>query len=114
MRLYGIKNCDTVKKARNWLDQHGLTYSFHDLRVDGLDGALISRWQKAVATEVLLNRRSTTWKNLTSQVRDSLEEKDIPALLIANPTLVKRPVLEHGDQVIVGFNDKTYKAFFDL
>ncbi|MFA5632133.1 MAG: ArsC family reductase [Porticoccaceae bacterium] len=114
MKLYGIKNCDTVKKARAWLDQHGLTYDFHDFRQDGLDETMIHRWQTSVALDTLLNRRGTTWRNLDSDIRENLVEAEIPALLAAHPTLVKRPVLERGSEVVVGFSDKVYSTFFNI
>lgn len=108
MKIYGIKNCDTVKKARRWLEDKGLDYEFHDFRTDGLTLEMIAQWQASVDLTTLLNKRSTTWKNLAPNERDSLKTEDIPYLLIAHPTLVKRPVLETDGKVIVGFNDKTY------
>ena len=114
MKLYGIKNCDTVKKARRWLETNAIDYQFHDLREQGLDRAMIDQWLQSVDISQLLNKRSTTWKNLDASVRDDLQEGDIPDLLVTNPTLVKRPVLEQGGKAMVGFNDKTYSTFFDL
>ena len=114
MKLYGIKNCDTVKKARRWLEANAIDYQFHDLREQGLDRPMIDQWLKAIEIDQLLNKRSTTWKNLDASIRDNLQEGDIPDLLVTNPTLVKRPVLEQDSNVMVGFNDKTYTNFFDL
>lgn len=114
MKLYGIKNCDTVKKARSWLDSHNIDYHFHDLRVDGLDITMVESWLTTVDSSQLLNRRSTTWKGLDSDTKESLQEEQIPELLVTHPTLVKRPVLESDDNVLVGFNDKTYNTFFGL
>ena len=111
MIVYGISNCDTVRKARRWLDDHRIDYHFHDLRRDGLTTAMISGWLKAVAADTLLNRRSTTWKGLDPEVRDNLSEADIPALLESHPTLVKRPVLEDGGRVLVGFSENSYRTF---
>lgn len=113
VKIYGIKTCDTVKKARRWLDENALPHRFHDFRTDGLDSDLIEKWQQSVAVTTLLNKRSTTWKNLDASVRDTLKEEDIPALLIAHPTLVKRPVLEAGGKILVGFSDKTYSTLLD-
>jgi len=113
VKIYGIKNCDTVKKARRWLDEKGLAYEFHDFRVEGLTEDLIDKWQQTIPLTSLLNKRSTTWKNLDAEVRNSLDEDAIPALLVAHPTLVKRPVLEAGNNILVGFNDKTYSTFLD-
>jgi len=114
MKLYGIKNCDTVKRARAWLEQHGLAYEFHDFRQDGLDETMIRRWQATVSIDTLLNRRGTTWRNLDTSLRDNLAAEDIPALLVSHPTLVKRPVLERDDDVMVGFSDKGYSSFFAI
>ena len=114
MKLYGIKNCDTVKKARRWLEAHNLDYDFHDLRSDGINLAMIEQWLQSVDSSLLLNKRSTTWKKLDSTVRDQLTEEEIPELLANNPTLVKRPVLEQDGKVLVGFSDKTYNTFFGL
>jgi arsenate reductase (glutaredoxin) len=108
VKLYGIKNCDTVKKARRWLDSHDVAYQFHDFRVDGLELGDIKRWLKSVDAETLLNRRSTTWKQLDQTVRDNLTTEGIPELLVSNPTLIKRPVLESEQGVLVGFSEKTY------
>lgn len=113
MKIYGIKNCDTVKKARRWLDEKGLDYEFHDFRADGLTLEMIERWQQSVDLNTLLNRRSTTWKNLDADQRDNLKTEDIQDLLVTHPTLVKRPVLETGGKAIVGFNDKTYSNLLD-
>lgn len=114
MKLYGIKNCDTVKKARHWLASHHIDYEFHDLRADGFDRQIIDCWLGTVTPETLLNKRSTTWKSLDEETRRNLEDTDIPDLLVRNPTLVKRPVLERNEDVIVGFSDKTYNTFFGL
>lgn len=114
MKLYGIKNCDTVKKARRWLDAQNIDYQFHDFREDGLDRNMVDHWLSAVSPEVLLNKRSTTWKSLDPQTRENLKEEDIPELLVNNPTLVKRPVLDRSGEVMVGFSEKTYNTFFGL
>lgn len=108
LTLYGIKNCDTVRKARKWLDAHGASHHYHDFRDDGLDLATIRRWLEAVGPEALVNRRSTTWKSLDDAARTQADGDQLPALLQANPTLIKRPVLEKGDQVLVGFTENTY------
>ena len=112
MKIYGIKNCDTVKKARLWLQDHQVDYSFHDFRADGIDRSMVERWLAAAGPEVLINRRGTTWKSLDSHIRDTLDSQDIPALLVAHPTLIKRPVLEVEDRVLVGFSAKSYNEFF--
>ena len=105
MNVYGIKACDTCRKARKWLDEQGKSYQWHDLREDGLDAALIRRWLDALGPEALVNRRSTTWRNLDPAVRDRAMKADsAAAVLLAHPTLIKRPVFDLGDQVLIGFN----------
>lgn len=108
LTLYGIKNCDTVKKARAWLAQHDIAYRFHDLRADGLDAARLQRWVKAVGWETLLNTRGTTWRQLPDADKQALDATGAIKLMLAHPTLIKRPVVEHGATVIVGFNAATY------
>jgi arsenate reductase (glutaredoxin) len=105
MHIYGIKTCDTCRKARKWLDEQGKSYHWHDLREDGLDAALVRRWLDTLGPEALVNRRSTTWRNLDPAVRDKAMKADsAAAVLLAHPTLVKRPVFEQDGQVLVGFN----------
>lgn len=103
--LYGIKNCDTVRKARRWLDSHAIAYHYHDFRDDGLTLDTIHRWLTRSSAEQLLNKRSTTWKQLDDATRDQLADTAIPALLAAHPTLVKRPVLDSGGELTIGFSD---------
>lgn len=106
--LYGIKNCDTVKKARTWLEQHDVKYRFHDLRSDGLDEPTLQGWIKAVGWETLLNTRSTTWRQLPDASKRVASASQALPLLIAHPTLIKRPVLQHGKTVLVGFSAQDY------
>ncbi len=106
--LYGIKNCDTVKKARAWLEQHDVAYRFHDLRTDGLDAARLKGWAKAVGWETLLNTRGTTWRQLPDADKHDLNAASAIKLMLAHPTLIKRPVLENGTVVTVGFSATTY------
>lgn len=110
--LYGIPNCDTVKKARQWLDARGVTYRFHDLRADGLDAGRIQHWLAEAGSEVLVNRRSTTWKQLDETARQAATAGDT-AVLIAHPTLIKRPVLEAADRLAVGFSADEYTDIFN-
>jgi arsenate reductase (glutaredoxin) len=112
MKLYGITTCDTVRKARRWLDQQGICYQYHDLRSDGLDSALLNGWLARLPADKLLNRRSSTWKQLDPQLRDNLQADAIPALLVAHPTLIKRPVLDTGDHLTTGFDDKAWLTLF--
>lgn len=110
--LYGIKNCDTVKKARKWLDAHQIDYRFHDFRTDGLDAKALETWVKELGWDVLVNRRGTTWRQLDASLRDSIDEASALKLMEENPTLIKRPVLDLGDRRVVGFSEKTYTDLF--
>lgn len=112
--LYGIKNCDTVKKARNWLDQHAITYRFHDLRKDGLDASLLAGWLKQAGYAGLLNTRSTTWRQLPANKRENMDDTRAEKLLLEYPTLIKRPVLESQGKLLVGFRAETYVQFFGM
>ncbi len=110
--LYGIKNCDTVKKARKWLDEHGIDYQFHDFRQDGLEPAQLHRWSEVLGWETLLNRRSSSWRQLNPAERDNLNEDRALVLMHDLPTLIKRPVLEYPAGVVVGFSEKRYAEIF--
>lgn len=110
--VYGIKNCDTVRKARRWLDAHGVDYRFHDLRSDGLDAGRLQHWIKSVGWETLLNTRGTTWRQLPERDRQALNESRARVLLLAHPTLIKRPVIEQGKHIIVGFTEEDYARRF--
>lgn len=110
--LYGIKNCDTVKKARAWLAEHDVTYRFHDLRVDGVDVARLKDWANVAGWETLLNTRGTTWRQLHEEDRQGINAVHAIALMLTHPTLIKRPVLEVGASVTVGFNASTYETLF--
>ncbi|MEG3617844.1 arsenate reductase [Magnetovibrio sp. PR-2] len=103
INVYGIKNCDTVRKALKWLDAQGLEHTFHDVREDGLEAAKVSRWVEALGWESVLNKRSTTWKQLDENKKNSLNETSSVELMCASPTLVKRPVFEVKDLVLNGF-----------
>ncbi|MDP3877270.1 MAG: ArsC family reductase [Methylobacter sp.] len=104
--LYGIKNCDTVKKARNWLDQHGIAYSFHDFRADGITPELLQHFAAHLDWNKLLNRSSTSWRQLSAEQQSDLTQEKALQLMLATPTLIKRPVLDVGDKLILGFSAK--------
>lgn len=104
MKLYGIRNCDTVKKARKWLDEQGVSYEFHDFKKDGLDEGQLAQWEKAVGWETLLNRRGTTWRKLSDEVRDTIDAQSAHTIMLENTSIIKRPVVEHEGSVFVGFN----------
>ena len=107
--LYGIKNCDTVKKARKWLDGNAIAYQFHDFRSDGLDIELLTRLEAKLGWENMLNRRSTSWRKLDDQQKDDLSLDKAIALMLETPTLIKRPVLDTGEQILIGFNQDDYQ-----
>ncbi len=111
--LYGIKNCDTVKKARRWLDDNQQQYQFHDLRVDGLDSEKLSSWLTQIDKMALLNKRSTTWRQLPDADKSNLSDSNIKKLLLNNVTLIKRPVLEFNKKIYTGFSDKNYQEIFN-
>ena len=108
--LYGIPNCDTMKKARAWLTAHGVEYQFHDYKVEGADRAQLSGWSKVVGWEVLLNRAGTTFRKLPEMARQDLDERKAIALMIEQPSLIKRPVLVAGKTLLVGFSPEKYSA----
>jgi arsenate reductase (glutaredoxin) len=107
--IYGIKNCDTMKKARAWLDKQGVDYAFHDYKVSGIDRERLERWSKKVGWETLLNRAGTTFKKLPDKDKEGLTEKKAIALMLAQPSMVKRPVLDlGGGKLVVGFKPEIY------
>ena len=112
MILYGIKNCDTVKKARRWLEANDVAYTFHDFRADGLNQSTIETWLKKVSWEILLNKRGTTWRKLKDPRKEQLDETLAVELMLANPTLIKRPVMTRNDDCVVGFKEADYAAYF--
>ena len=110
--IYGIKNCDTMKKALAWLDAHNVVHDFHDYKTAGADRALLEDWVKQVGWEVLLNRAGTTFRALPDADKAALTEKKAIALMIAQPSMIKRPVLIAGGKMLVGFKPETYQALF--
>jgi len=107
--LYGIKNCDTVKKARRWLEAQQIEYVFHDFRVDGLTKELLKDFLKRIDWESLLNKRGTTWHKLSKNQKQGISKQKAIALMHENPTLIKRPVLDHKGEYLVGFSENTYE-----
>ena len=112
--LFGIPNCDTVRKARKWLDNQGLTHEFVDLRADTPSAAKINEWLSAVGSERLINRRSTTFKQLSEGDKATLGGGDAVSVLRTQPTLIKRPVLEWNNAVSVGFKAEDYAQLFNI
>lgn len=111
-KLYGIPNCDSVRKARRWLDGRGVAYVFHDFRKDGLDAKQLAGWLKQAGWETLLNRKGTTWRQLPAEQREGVDAKRAQALMLEMPTLIKRPVLETGKDLEVGFDADRYATLF--
>jgi arsenate reductase (glutaredoxin) len=108
--LYGIRNCDTMKKARTWLDSHGVAYEFHDYKVSGIDRAHLERWCREVGWEAVLNRAGTTFRKLPEAQQAPLDERRAIALMMQQPSLIKRPVLESDRGLLVGFRPEAYRA----
>ncbi|WP_420132715.1 ArsC family reductase [Rhodopseudomonas sp.] len=110
--IFGIKNCDTMKKARAWLDGHGVAYDFHDYKTAGVDKADLMRWAKLVGWETLLNRAGTTFRKLPDADKEGLTESKAIALMLAQPSMIKRPVIETGKTLLVGFRPEAYEKAF--
>ena len=106
--IYGIKNCDTMKKARAWLDTHGVTYEFHDYKAAGVANDKLKQWSDKLGWETLLNRAGTTFKKLPDSDKEGLTEKKALALMLAQPSMIKRPVLEAGGRLLIGFKPDEY------
>ena len=108
--IHGIKNCDTMKKARAWLDAQGIAHAFHDYKTAGLDRAMLDRWLKQVPWETLLNRAGTTFRKLPESEREGLDAPRAAALMAANPSCIKRPIVEHPGGLLVGFKPDEWQA----
>ncbi len=112
IRLYGIPNCDTMKKARAWLADHGVEYQFHDYKKEGIDEATLRGWADQVGWETLLNRRGMMWRRLPQETRDSMNGQKALEVMLETPSIIKRPVLEMGGKIHVGFSPEQYEALF--
>ena len=108
--IYGIKNCDTMKKARAWLDKHGVEYEFHDYKTAGIERERLERWEKKVGWETLFNRAGTTFRKLPEKDKNGLDAAKAVALMLAQPSMIKRPVLEADGALLVGFKPESYAA----
>ncbi len=108
--LYGIKNCDTIKKARQWLETHNHPYRFHDFREDGLTAEQVKQWLGEFGWETLINKRSTSWKELDEQTRSQLNNTSAVAAILASPTLIKRPLMDYGKGKVLGFKPDNYAS----
>lgn len=110
VELYGIPNCDTMKKARSWLDAHGVAYVFHDYKKEGVAEDRLRRWVGVAGWEVVFNRSGTTFRKLPESERTDLDVDRAVALMLAQPSMIKRPVLEAGETLLVGFTPERYDA----
>jgi arsenate reductase len=108
--IYGIKNCDTMKKARAWLDTHRIAYQFHDYKTEGIDRKRLEGWAKRVGWEILLNRSGMTFRKLPEKDKQGLTATKAMALMLEQPSMIKRPVLEVGSKLVVGFKPDLYKT----
>jgi arsenate reductase (glutaredoxin) len=110
LTLYGIPNCDTVKKARTWLDAHGLPYHFHDYKKAGIDRATLQRWCEHLGHDKVINTRGTTWRKLPEQQRSQLDAYSALSLMLAQPSLIRRPIIEKGAILLLGFDQQEWQT----
>lgn len=109
IKMYGIPNCNTIKKARKWLDVNNIAYTFHNYKKDGVPEKELKKWVKGVGWEILLNKRGTTWRKLDDTTKNNVNETLAIKIMLDNPSIIKRPVLEHGKNILVGFAENEYK-----
>ena len=107
--LFGIPNCDTMKKARRWLEANDVLYTFHDYKKSGVPEKELKQWVKKVGWEILLNRRGTTWRKLDDSIKDNIDEASAIEVMLNNPSIIKRPVLESGKILLIGFKQEEYQ-----
>ena len=112
IKLYGIPNCDTIKKARSWLDKHGVDYEFHNYKKQGVPEKELKAWVKLLGWEVLLNKRGTTWRQLDEDTKAKVNQASAIQIMLDNPSIIKRPVLDADGQLEVGFSEKNYQQVF--
>jgi Spx/MgsR family transcriptional regulator len=111
--LYGIPNCDTMKKARQWLAHRGIEYRFHDYKKDGLERALLKSWVEEFGWEALINRRGMMWRKLDPDIKAGLNQQRAIAIMLESPSIIKRPLLDTGESRHLGFSEPQYQAIFD-
>ncbi|MGB8601214.1 MAG: arsenate reductase [Rhizomicrobium sp.] len=112
--VYGLSACSTVQKALGWLDAHGIAYSFHDFKTQGADEAKLNAWCKLAGWEKVMNRASLTYRGLSAGDKENLDQAKAIVLMMAKPTLIRRPVLETGETVLRGFSEKQYRETFGV
>ena len=110
IKIYGIPNCDTMKKARKWLDDNNLEYEFHDYKKHGVPEKNLTRWAKTAGWDVVLNKRGTTWRKLNDEIKNNIDEASSIQVMLEHPSAIKRPVLEDGKTLLVGFKEEDYKT----
>ena len=107
--VFGIPNCDTMKKARRWLESHDLAYTFHDYKKLGVPEKHLKAWVKQAGLETVLNKRGTTWRQLDDKIKENINQATAIKIMLDNPSIIKRPVLESGKLLLVGFNERDYQ-----
>jgi arsenate reductase (glutaredoxin) len=109
LKMYGIPNCDTIKKARKWLEANGVDYEFHDYKKLGVPQDHLKQWVKQAGWETVLNKRGTTWRKLPADIKDNIDEASAIKVMLENPSIIKRPVLESDNIMLIGFNESEYQ-----
>ncbi len=112
--LYGIANCNTMKKARAWLDEQGVDYDFHDYKKRGLDEQRLRQWVKELGWEALLNRRGMTWRRLDASLREGIDEESAIRIMLEKPSIIKRPLLDLGERKLLGFDEAEWREALAL
>jgi Spx/MgsR family transcriptional regulator len=110
--MYGIKNCDTIKKARRWLEENGVEYNFHDYKTDGLDVGQLDGWLDELGFETLLNKRGTTFRKLPDEIKQNVDQSVARRVMLENPSIIRRPLLDTGSERLVGFDADEYASLF--
>jgi len=114
LTVYGIPNCDTVKKARRWLEERGADYRFHDFRKDGLTSEIVDKWMASLPWDRLVNKRGTTWRKLSAEEQQISDESDAKSIMLAHPSVIKRPVFDLGGRIFVGFSKAEIEALSEV
>ena len=109
IKIYGISNCDTMKKSRRWLEANGIEYDFHDYKKLGVPEKNLKNWVKQTGWETILNKRGTTWRKLDDDLKDNIDEAAAIQVMLNNPSIIKRPILESGKLLLIGFDEDQYK-----